>query len=143
MYYIHRLKHKRKKTPDSLLPYEAEILKYVEISARQNTKWSEQDHKQFVEGLKTFGKDFQKIADSIGTEKTAEQVRFHAHSIVERIKKNKSDPEADLLPILQQGKHWSNAEIEKFKEGLQLFGKDFKKLVQHLGTGRTPEQLRS
>ena len=34
MYYIHRLKHKNKTKPGSLLPYEAEILKYVEISAR-------------------------------------------------------------------------------------------------------------
>jgi MYB-related transcription factor LHY len=45
--------------------------------AQQNGRWTEAEHKRFIEGLKLFGKDWRLIEEHIGT-RTCSQIRSHA-----------------------------------------------------------------
>ena len=65
-------------------------------------RWSPQEHKKFLEGLKSFGKKWTKIASFIGT-RTAMQVRTHAQKYFQKLDKinhdfNSIDGELAILP---------------------------------------------
>lgn len=57
-------------------------------------RWTREEHKKFIEGLKKYGKNWKKVEGFIGT-RTGTQIRSHAQKFFNRIKRevdNKESP---------------------------------------------------
>ncbi|GFH58433.1 hypothetical protein CTEN210_14909 [Chaetoceros tenuissimus] len=110
--------HIRTRTNDQVRKY-AET--YLEKS--KNTKmgkWTDEEHKLFLEGLELYGKgEWKKIASRVRT-RSKRQVRDHAEKYFSKTKNTKI------------GK-WTDEEHRLFLEGLELYGKgEWKKITSHV-----------
>ena len=67
----------------------------------ENDNWSPQDIDRYYHALRSFGKDWGKVIEHIGS-KTKSQIYSRANKLTKDIKKNpKHHPAADLLSVLQ------------------------------------------
>ena len=65
-----------------------------------------------------------------------------------QLKKSPDSAYADIVAILERSEDqafrpWGENEEKLFLEGLELYGKNYDKLAEHLGTGRTPKQIQN
>lgn len=129
--------------------------------------WSSKEHELFLEAMKLFGKNWQKVSVFVGT-RTSKQTRAHAQKFFEKIEKNcqkrdiqirnKKAPVKKDKPIESNdavvdsaviGEHqkcdggrWTAVEHELFLEGLELYNKDWQKVSELVKT-RTVKQTRT
>ncbi|KAJ3706852.1 hypothetical protein LUZ61_010557 [Rhynchospora tenuis] len=68
---------------------------------KQREKWTEEEHKKFLEALQLHGRNWRRIEEHIGT-KTTIQIRSHAQKFFSKVSRestNKSDGTSNLIPI--------------------------------------------
>ncbi len=71
---------------DSENPANIQNIKYKENKTILNTgRWSTEEHKKFIEGLKVYGKNWKKIQKLIGT-RSITQARSHAQKFLTKLK---------------------------------------------------------
>lgn len=70
-----------------------------EQSSVAQGRWTDDEHKRFVEALRKYGKDWQQVEDHIGTRNSA-QIRSHAQKFLNRIEKVPDIEESDIKDIL-------------------------------------------
>lgn len=68
------------------------------VKSKAGGRWSDSEHRRFLEGLKLFGKDWRLIEEHIGT-RTCSQIRSHAQKFFLRFDKesdrNVEDPQLE------------------------------------------------
>ena len=99
------------------------------VKVLKRGEWSESDKEKFDAAIRTCGRNWKQVTDFIGT-KTYDQVFKYGTKTIKQ-----EDISDDLKEILDNrcNNLWSNEEINKFKEGLRLYGKDWKKVQEHIG----------
>ena len=112
------------------------------------TTWSLEEKEKFIDGIRKFGRDWKKITQHVGETKTVRQVYNQAYNMLGVLKKNPDLPHKDILAILetptdQAVRPWAEDEEKQFIEGLDLYGKNYDKLAEHIGTGRSAKQIRN
>lgn len=71
------------------------------LTAEEKTgRWSEVEHKLFLQGLEQYGKQWKTISTMIGT-RTVVQVRTHAQKFFQKLER-KNKPKVPSVPILSQ-----------------------------------------
>ncbi|KAJ1703034.1 hypothetical protein LUZ63_002813 [Rhynchospora breviuscula] len=68
---------------------------------KQREKWTEEEHKKFLEALQLHGRNWRRIEEHIGT-KTTIQIRSHAQKFFSKVSRestNKNDGTSNLIPI--------------------------------------------
>ncbi|KAH7851337.1 hypothetical protein Vadar_010057 [Vaccinium darrowii] len=63
---------------------------------KQRERWTEEEHKKFIEALKLYGRAWRKIEEHVGT-KTAVQIRSHAQKFFSKVVRETSASDAGLL----------------------------------------------
>ena len=103
---------------------------------------------QLLKALKVHGKDFQKIYDDMGSSWTIDQIQNRLYILNKKFRKSPPTPEnTEILKLLSQKavvchKVWTEAENIKFAEALELYGDDYEKYIEHIGTNRSMKQIR-
>lgn len=62
-------------------------------------QWTTLEHAKFVEALKIYGKDYQSIADIVGT-RDSNQVKSHAQKFMQQLKKSTKSEDRKLFETL-------------------------------------------
>ena len=65
--------------------------------------WTEEEHKLFVEAVRKYGKNWQDIAEYVGT-RMRNQIQSHAGVFMKQVKVNPDLPDADIVDILSVNK---------------------------------------
>ena len=90
--------------------------------------------------LNLFGKDYSRITEYIGS-RTKRQVRHYTYDFIERLEKNSNDKDFKILEILKQPlviqNSWNEKERDRFTYAVRVFGKDFKRITEHIGGSKT------
>ena len=73
------------------------------MSKPKYNPWTEDEHKLFVEAVRKFGKDWQKIAEHVGTRRR-DQIQSHAGVFTKQVKINPDLPDADIVAQFVPGK---------------------------------------
>ena len=68
---------------------------------KERVNWSSDEHDKYLQALRTYGKDFQKITDFVGT-RDINSVRSYAVKLIKIFKKSATAEEAHLLTILEK-----------------------------------------
>ena len=119
-------------------------------------RWSEDEHKLFLQGLEQHGRKWKKIAAVVET-RTKGQVHTHAQTYfakLERLERSAKTKETDQLEVedesrarsnsstKQKSGGWSEDEHKLFLQGLEQHGRKWKKIAAVVGT-RTRGQIQS
>lgn len=137
-----------------------------DICSKSSGVWSSKEHVLFLDGIKMYGRNWQKVAVFVGS-RTPKQTRAHAHKFFEKMEKNVQQREIKLKKDIPKkvdmmtgrsnvttgiviknenhkndGGRWSSAEHELFLEGCKLYGKDWHKVSELVST-RTLKQTRT
>lgn len=65
---------------------------------KQRERWSEEEHKKFLEALKLYGRAWRRIEEHVGT-KTAVQIRSHAQKFFSKVVRDSNGSHTSLEPI--------------------------------------------
>jgi len=76
----------------------ADILSILETP--KLSKWSDEEHHNFVNAVRLYGKDFTKITEAVGG-RSKHKVQNYAHNLKQRFFLNPEHEDADILPILE------------------------------------------
>jgi len=113
--------HGKQEDPIELLPKKCSR---VEISAEENDKeedmlgcntgrWTEEEHKLFVEALEMYGKNWKKIQEYVGTRITT-QIRSHAQKYFQKVGRRESSMKETNVPMkfeITKGPHQDISEL--------------------------------
>ena len=93
-----------------------------------------------------YGKNYQKIAEFIKT-RDRYQTNNYTKKVLKVLTRNQDQDNCNSLlkivndkPYLYQ-LHWTNSENDKFIEGLEKFGKNWKKISKWIGTKNSKQTL--
>ncbi|XP_049385285.1 protein REVEILLE 1 [Solanum stenotomum] len=79
--------------------YAPKIRKPYTIS-KQRERWSEEEHKKFLEALKLHGRAWRRIEEHVGT-KTAVQIRSHAQKFFSKVVRESSNGDASSVKSIE------------------------------------------
>ena len=113
-------------------------------NAGKPSLWSDDEKARFIEAVKTFGKNFDKITEHVGT-KDIEMIKRYCGSQLMKYQNKPHLPDAQIMVeklsvSLPRGKNagklslWSDDEKARFIEAVKTFGKNFDKITEHVGT---------
>jgi len=89
------------KAKEEVDPFVEPARKYSERTD-QGGAWSPEEHCRYVEAIRLYGKEWNKVREYIGTNKTNQAIRNRTTNIVRFIERNMSTCDyADILPILK------------------------------------------
>ena len=114
---------------------------------RIRSKWTNEDRLKFIEGVRLYKYNWMKIAEHVGT-KNVYHIRLYPRALNHYFNNNPESEGVDILPLLAKQERrifeigskvpyytqWSAKEHDRLLEGLQIYGKDFKQLTEHVGT---------
>ncbi|KAI5434609.1 protein REVEILLE 1 isoform X1 [Lathyrus oleraceus] len=67
---------------------------------KQREKWTDEEHKKFLEALKLYGRAWRKIEEHVGT-KTAVQIRSHAQKFFSKINRDTNGNDTTLVESIE------------------------------------------
>ena len=81
--------------------YESSIDDLNEDQSEKNGRWTTEEHDRFIQALKLYGKDYQKIEEHVGT-RSAPQIRSHTQKFFHKLTRSKklSSENAHLLELM-------------------------------------------
>ena len=98
--------------------------------------WTDEERALFAKGLEKHGKGkWKKIAEEFVTTKTTEQVRTFGKDYVEKLEKG-LDPNKTIKSI-----PWTEEEHGLFMQGLETYGRQWRKIADEFVKSRTPDQV--
>lgn len=68
--------------------------------SKQRERWSEEEHKKFLEALKLHGRAWRRIEEHVGT-KTAVQIRSHAQKFFSKVVRESSNGDASCVKSIE------------------------------------------
>ena len=97
--------------------------------------WTDEEKDNFIYALETYGKDWTKVMECVGT-KTRQEIIGYGYSLAARIKKDPTIKGAHLLELIEkpQVQAWTEQENDRFFEALAMYGRDWDKVSEHVGT---------
>ena len=106
-----------------------------------NTKWTlmswtQVDHDNFIEAVDTYGKDWKKVTEAVGT-KGRDQIRRYGSKLAEKFRRDPTLKGAHLLEVLEAKTvkfFWTDEEKDNFIYALETYGKDWTKVMECVGT---------
>ena len=107
------------------------------------SRWTAEEKQKFDEAVEKYGKnEFSKIAEYIGNEKTAWQVRNRYMWVRNANKHNAGCETLEKTDMAEKNERWHSDEVEKFQKAIKEYGRDIQKITEALGT-RTFMQVRN
>ncbi|GAU36764.1 hypothetical protein TSUD_213300, partial [Trifolium subterraneum] len=67
---------------------------------KQREKWTDEEHKKFLEALKLYGRAWRKIEEHVGT-KTAVQIRSHAQKFFSKINRDTNGNDTTMVETIE------------------------------------------
>ncbi|XP_047312049.1 protein REVEILLE 2-like [Impatiens glandulifera] len=80
-------------------PFSQKVRKPYTIT-KQREKWTEDEHKKFIEALKLYGRAWRRIEGYVGT-KTAVQIRSHAQKFISKVVRESCSSEAGSVKAIE------------------------------------------
>ncbi len=104
----------------------------VPAAAREKEfeRWTPEEHARFLEGFGIHGRQWKLVAQHVGT-KTHEQTHCHGKFYVKKLER-----EGEEVPAAarERGERWTPEEHARFLEGLEIHGRQWKLVAEHVGT---------
>ena len=100
--------------------------------------WSSEEQERFHEALRKFGKNYQAIGEHIGT-KNIYALKQRCKALRKHLRENPEDENNDLLDILNSEIEMTEDEKDKVLEAHLVYGNDYEKIAEHVGTRSTKE----
>ena len=100
---------------------------------------TESEHLLFLEAVRQYGKNWDKIIAYIGGNISRCKLYNHAKRFINQVEKDSTLPNADILPILKQRairkkNPWTDVEHQSFLEAVRVHGKDWDKIMEVIET---------
>jgi hypothetical protein len=95
--------------------------------------WNDEENMKLLAGLKLYGKDYNKLSDLLPG-RTVRQVASKCSDLKSRYDHGVLVKD-DIYDVLNGGYHfvWTDDLIDKFKQGVKLYGKNYDKLSEVTG----------
>ena len=117
----HYIEFQQKVKNDPTIP-EASLFEHL-----GSNRWTEEEHARFLDAIRKFGKDWDKVAEAVG-KKDLMQCRNRYMNLLKGIRRNPEEADKE-----RRCRKWTEEEHTRFIEAVRKYGKDWDRVAEALG----------